>query len=178
MTTAESLKKQYKTFNAAKAAEGFKAKSWAVLAEKINAAGLQARIAELEAENAALKQQLATAQGFDLIGFWLLDANFDRSNLEDFGFTKDVLETKLAVEAAFVKLSLPTATPEQQANLNKFRNQLMGMAAYSESVEEHAAKLTAKRAKLAADRKAQAEDTANHIVKLDSTPIKRTAKSK
>ena len=59
MTTAESLKKQYKTFAAAKADKGIKAKSWVALAEKINAAGLQARITELEAENAALKQQLA-----------------------------------------------------------------------------------------------------------------------
>lgn len=62
MTTAESLKKQFKTFKEAKEFHNLKAKSWAALAEKLNATLYIARIAELEAENAALKQQLATAQ--------------------------------------------------------------------------------------------------------------------
>jgi hypothetical protein len=147
MYTIASLKAEHKTLAAAKAFHKIKASSWAALVEKLNTPS----IAQLQAEIASLKQQLTN--GFDLVGFWLLDANFDRSNLEDFGFTKDVLETKLAVEAAFAKISLPNATLEQQANLNKFRIQLMGMAIYSEEVEELAAKRVAKRAKLAAKSK-------------------------
>jgi FtsZ-binding cell division protein ZapB len=71
MYTIASLKAEHKTLAAAKAAHGIKASSWAVLADKLNnpqpekpakpvkptIKGLQAQIAELKAENAALKQQ-------------------------------------------------------------------------------------------------------------------------
>jgi hypothetical protein len=145
MHTISSLKAEHKTLAAAKAFHKLKARSWAALAEKLNTPTVE----ELLAENAALKKQLAAAQGFDSVGFWLLDANFDRSNLEDFGFTKDVLKTKLAVEAAFKKLSFSNATPEQQANLAKFHLQLIGMATYSEEAAEHTAQLATKRLKRA-----------------------------
>jgi cell division protein FtsB len=73
MYTIASLKAQHKTLAAAKTAHSLKANSWAALADKLNnpsaakptIKGLQARIAELEAENTALKQQLATAQTSD-----------------------------------------------------------------------------------------------------------------
>jgi hypothetical protein len=63
MHTVASLKKEHKTLAAAKAFHSIKASSWAALADKLNnppiakptIKGLQARIAELEAENAALK---------------------------------------------------------------------------------------------------------------------------
>ncbi len=66
MYTVASLQAQHKTLAAAKAFHDTKASSWAALAEKLNnpkpikptIKSLQARLAELEAENAALKQQL------------------------------------------------------------------------------------------------------------------------
>ncbi len=73
MHTIASLKKEYKTLADAKAFHGIKARSWAALADKLNNPKpakptikvLQAQIAELKAENAALKQLLATAQNTD-----------------------------------------------------------------------------------------------------------------
>jgi hypothetical protein len=152
MYTIQSLKQQYKTLATAKAAFKLKASSWAALIEKLNiptTAQLQENIAKLEAENAALKQQLATAQKFDLVGFWLLDANFDRSNLEDFGISKDVLSSVSAVKKTWKELSLryhpdKGGTEEQQANLNRLQNQMMAMASLSESVEKRSAKRAAK----------------------------------
>jgi hypothetical protein len=73
MYTIASLKAEYKTLAAAKAAHGIKTSSWAALADKLNnpkpakltIKELQAWVAELEAENASLKQQLADAQNTD-----------------------------------------------------------------------------------------------------------------
>ena len=69
MYTVVSLKTEHKTLAAAKAFHKLKASSWAALVEKLNnpptapsIKTLQARIAELEAENNNLKQQLITAQ--------------------------------------------------------------------------------------------------------------------
>ena len=69
MYTFVSLKTEHKTLAAAKAFHKLKASSWAALVEKLNnpptapsIKTLQARIAELEAENNNLKQQLITAQ--------------------------------------------------------------------------------------------------------------------
>jgi hypothetical protein len=68
MHTISSLKAQYKTLAAAKAAHKLKARSWADLVEKIKPdpiVELQAEIDRLKAENASLKQQLTTAQNTD-----------------------------------------------------------------------------------------------------------------
>jgi hypothetical protein len=70
MYTIASLKAEHKTLAAAKAAHSIKASSWAALADKLNnpptpkptIKGLQAEVDRLKTENAALKQQLATAQ--------------------------------------------------------------------------------------------------------------------
>jgi hypothetical protein len=150
MTTAESLKKQHKTFAAAKAAHGIKAKSWAALAEKINTVRLQTEIDRLKTENAALKQQLSENQCFDFVGFWLQDGNFERSRLEDFGILKETLNSMSAVKKVWKELSLQYhpdrgGTVEQQTNLNKLQNQMMAMASLAESVDKHMTKLAAKR---------------------------------
>ena len=73
MYTIASLKAEHKTLAAAKAAHKLKAVSWAALVDKLNnpksakptIKSLQARVTELEIENAALTQQLATAQSSD-----------------------------------------------------------------------------------------------------------------
>jgi cell division protein FtsB len=68
MHTIASLKAEYKTLAAAKATFRLKARSWADLVEKIKPdpiVELQAEIDRLKAENAALKQQLTTAQNTD-----------------------------------------------------------------------------------------------------------------
>jgi hypothetical protein len=143
MYTIASLKAQHKTLAAAKAAAGLKASSWAALVAKLNTP----TVAQLQAEIAALKQQLAN--GFDLVGFWLLDANFDRSRLEDFGISKDVLGSMASVKKIWKELSVryhpdKGGTEEQQANLNRLQNQMMAMASLSESVEKRSAKRAAK----------------------------------
>lgn len=139
MTTVENLKKQYKTFKAAKLAEGFKAKSWAALAEKINNAGLQARIVELEAENAALKQQLANTPEFDWVGFWLQDGNFERSNFEDFGTPADATYKESAARKFYKELARRYhpdlgGTNEQMANIKLLEDQMLGMVVLNEGV--------------------------------------------
>lgn len=143
MYTITSLKAEHKTLAAAKAAFNLKASSWAALVQKINTPN----IAELQAEIVALKQQLAN--GFDLIGFWLLDANFDRSRLEDFGISRNVLGSMASVKKIWKELSLRYhpdrgGTEEQQANLNRLQNQMMAMASLSESVEKRSTKRAAK----------------------------------
>jgi hypothetical protein len=69
MHTPASLKAEHKTLAAAKAFHGFKAKSWQALADKlkpvIDIAALQLQIKKLEAENAALKQQLTATQSIN-----------------------------------------------------------------------------------------------------------------
>jgi hypothetical protein len=132
MTTAESLKKQYKTFKAAKAAHNLKAKSWAALAEKINATCYIAKIAELEAENKALKQQLATSQGFDSVGFWLLDANFDRSKFCDFQTPKEATKKESIARQFYKELARryhpdKGGTNQQMANVKKLEDQMMAL---------------------------------------------------
>jgi hypothetical protein len=77
MHTPDLLKKEYKTLATAKAFYNIKARSWAGLAEKLNTPTVE----QLQAEIADLKQQLATAQGFDPVGFWLQNGNFDRSKI-------------------------------------------------------------------------------------------------
>jgi hypothetical protein len=143
MYTVASLKAEHKTLAAAKAFHKIKASSWAALVEKLNTPS----IAQLQAEIVSLKQQLAN--GFDLVGFWLLDANFDRSRLEDFGISKDVLGSMVSVKKIWKELSLryhpdKGGTEEQQANLNRLQNQMMAMASFSESVEKRSAKCAAK----------------------------------
>jgi hypothetical protein len=143
MYTVASLKAEYRTLAAAKAFHKIKASSWAALVEKLNTPS----IAQLQAEIVSLKQQLAN--GFDLVGFWLLDANFDRSRLEDFGISKDVLGSMVSVKKIWKELSLryhpdKGGTEEQQANLNRLQNQMMAMASFSESVEKRSAKRAAK----------------------------------
>jgi hypothetical protein len=139
MTTAENLKKQYKTFKAAKADKGIKAKSWAALAEKINAAGLQARIDELEAENKALKQQLTTAQNFDIIGFWLQNGNFDRSKFGDFGTPKEATFKESVARKFYKELARryhpdKGGTNEQMANLKLLEDQMMALVEMNEGL--------------------------------------------
>jgi hypothetical protein len=143
MYTVASLKAEHKTLAAAKAFHKIKASSWAALVEKLNTPS----IAQLQAEIVSLKQQLAN--GFDLVGFWLLDANFDRSRLEDFGISKDVLGSMVNVKKIWKELSLryhpdKGGTEEQQANLNRLQNQMMAMASFSESVEKRSDKRAAK----------------------------------
>jgi hypothetical protein len=68
MYTVASLKAEHKTLAAAKAAHKLKARSWADLVVKLKPdpiVELQAEIDCLKAENASLKQQLATAQNTD-----------------------------------------------------------------------------------------------------------------
>ena len=143
MYTVASLKAEHKTLAAAKAFHKIKASSWVALLEKLNTPS----IVQLQAEIASLKQQLAN--GFDLVGFWLLNANFDRSRLEDFGISKDVLGSMASVKKIWKELSLryhpdKGGTEEQQANLNRLQNQMMAMASLSESVEKISTKRAAK----------------------------------
>ena len=98
MYTIASLKSEHKTLAAAKAAHKLKANSWAALVEKLNTP----TVAQLQAEIASLKQQLAAAQGFDLTGFWLLDGNFDRSKFGDFGTPKEATK-KESIARKFYK---------------------------------------------------------------------------
>ncbi len=139
MTTAENLKKQYKTFAAAKVAKGFKAKSWAALAEKINTANLQVEIDRLKAENAALKQQLATAQGFDPVGFWLSNGNFERSKFGDFGTPTDATYKESVARKFYKELARryhpdKGGTNEQMANLKLLEDQMMALVEMNEGL--------------------------------------------
>ena len=65
MYTIASLKAEYKTLAAAKAAHNKTAGSWKALAGKLNEItieGLQEQVKKLEAENAAMKKQMASIQ--------------------------------------------------------------------------------------------------------------------
>jgi hypothetical protein len=135
MHTAKSLKAEHKTLVAAKAAHKVKAVSWQALANKLNTPtieSLQQKIKELEA-------QLAAPQGFDLVGFWLLTGNFERSTFEDFG-TPDQATYKESVARKFYRELARRYHPdkggthEQIANLKLLEDQMMAMVEFNEGV--------------------------------------------
>jgi hypothetical protein len=142
MYTAASLKKEHKILAAAKASHNLKARSWVDLAAKINiptTAQLQANIAKLEAENAVLKQQLATAQSFDLVGFWLQDGNFERSKFGDFDTPKEATFKESVARRFYKELARryhpdQGGTNEQMANLKRLEDQMMAMVEFNEGL--------------------------------------------
>jgi hypothetical protein len=135
MHTIASLKKEYKTLVAAKTAFNLKAKSWADLVEKLNAPSieqLQTEIARLNAENKSLKQQLTEAQGFDPIGFWLQDGNFERSKFSDFKAPPEATRKESIAKKFYKELARryhpdKGGTSEQMANVKKLEDQMMAL---------------------------------------------------
>jgi hypothetical protein len=128
MHTISSLKAEHKNLAAAKAFHKLKARSWAALAEKLNTPTVE----ELLAENAALKKQLAAAQGFDSVGFWLLDANFDRSKFSDFQAPPETTKKESVAREFYKELARryhpdKGGTNQQMANVKKLEDQMMAL---------------------------------------------------
>lgn len=133
MHTVESLKATHKTLAKAKAALGIKAQSWKALAEKAN--GPDAELQKLRQENEMLRQLVAELQGrggFDLLGFWLQDGNFDRSRFPDFGVPSDAFYKQSVAKAFHKQLARQYhpdkgGTAEQMANLNRLLDQVLAL---------------------------------------------------
>lgn len=140
--TAASLKEQFKTFTDVKQHFGLKARSWQALADKLNAPSvddlkaqlttLEAQVARLEAENKRLRAHAATGKGFDEVGFWLLDRNFERAKFEDFGIPDVATEMESKAEAEYKRLAQKYhpdngGLDEQMQNLNRLRNQMLSI---------------------------------------------------
>lgn len=136
MHTAASLKKEFKAIATAKKHFNLKARGWQALADKLNQASgqealiaqLQAEIAQLKAENAALKQSTQP----DMVGFWLLDENFDRSRFTDFDVPEMAFRSASAAKAFHKRLARKFhpdkgGTAEQMANLNALLDQMFVM---------------------------------------------------
>jgi hypothetical protein len=135
MYSIASLKAEHKTLAAAKVAHKIKAKSWAALVGKLNTPTIQ----ELLIENAALKKQLEAAQGFDSIGFWLSNGNFERSRFEDFGTPADATYKESVARKFYKELARRYhpdlgGTNEQMANLKTLEDQMLGMVAFNEGL--------------------------------------------
>jgi hypothetical protein len=135
MYTVASLKKEYKTIAAAKTAFNLKAKGWAALVEKLNVPSieqLQTEIARLTAENEALKQQLTESQGFDPVGFWLQDGNFERSKFSDFKAPPEATRKESIARQFYKELARRYhpdrgGTSAQMANVKKLEDQMMAL---------------------------------------------------
>jgi hypothetical protein len=135
MHTVKSLKAEHKTLAAAKAAYKFKAKSWQALADKLNmptVESLQQKIKDLEA-------QLAAAQGFDPIGFWLSDGNFERSKFGDFGTPAEAIYKESVARQFYKELARryhpdKGGTNEQMTNLKRLEDQMMAMVELNEGL--------------------------------------------
>jgi polyhydroxyalkanoate synthesis regulator phasin len=140
--TAASLKEQFKTFSDAKQHFGLKARSWQALADKLNAPSvddlkvqlttLQTQVAKLEAENKQLRAHAATGTGFDEVGFWLLDRNFERAKFEDFGIPEAATEMESQAQAEYKRLAQKYhpdngGLDEQMQNLNRLRQQMLAI---------------------------------------------------
>ncbi|MBD1871867.1 hypothetical protein H6F75_00080 [Nodosilinea sp. FACHB-131] len=140
--TAASLKEQFKTFTDAKQHFRLKARSWQALADKLNApsvddlktqlATLEAQVAKLESENKQLRAHAATGAGFDEVGFWLLDRNFERAKFEDFGISEAATEMESQAQAEYKRLAQKYhpdngGLDEQMQNLNRLRNQMLSI---------------------------------------------------
>jgi hypothetical protein len=132
MHTAKSLKAEHKTLVAAKSAHKLKVKSWQALADKLNTPtieSLQQKIKELEA-------QLATSQGFDPVGFWLLSGNFERSKFGDFGTPSDATYKESVARQFYKELARryhpdKGGTHEQMANLKLLEDQMLTMVEFN-----------------------------------------------
>jgi hypothetical protein len=138
--TVQSLKIQYKTFKEAKQCLRIKANSWISLVDKLNSPSydqlkeqvtyLSQELENLKKENIQLKQAVAKNDGFDEVGFWLLDNNFDRSKFSDFGVPQDAKEMESAAKEFYKKLAKiyhpdKGGTEMQMANLNRLLEQMM-----------------------------------------------------
>jgi hypothetical protein len=128
MYTIASLKAEHKTLAAAKAFHKLKARSWAALVDKLNTP----TIAQLQAEISVLKQQLATAQGFDPIGFWLQDGNFERSKFSDFQAPPETTKKESVAREFYKELARryhpdKGGTSSQMANVKKLEDQMMAL---------------------------------------------------
>jgi hypothetical protein len=135
MYTVASLKAKHKTLAAAKAFHSIKARSWAALAEKLNTPTVE----QLQAEIVVLKQQLAAAQQFDFVGFWLQDGNFERSKFGDFGTPPEATYKESVARSFYKELARRYhpdlgGTNEQMANLKLLEDQMMAMVEFNEGL--------------------------------------------
>lgn len=132
-TKIKYLKQKYGSLRKAKLALNLTAKSWQTLAEKLNTPSinkLQEKIKELRQENAYLRKALAENQGFDEVGFWLLDKNFDRARLVEFGLSDDATKFESVAKSEYKRLAKKYhpdcgGTAEQFANLTRLYDQLI-----------------------------------------------------
>lgn len=142
MYTINQLKADHKTLAAAKAYFGLKARSWEALADKLGQSqepSDQGLIAELRATIARLEGEIQSLQQPDLIGFWLMDGNFERSRFSDFDLPAMALQSVSAAKAWHKKLARryhpdKGGTPEQMANLNRMLDQMLALAELSEGM--------------------------------------------
>jgi hypothetical protein len=140
--TATSLQKQYKNFKEAKSHFGITARGWEALAKKLNeptSEELKTQIKELSKvveeqrkEIEALKKSVVPSTGFDEVGFWLLDRNFDRSKFQDFGVAEEATECESSAKAVYKRLAQKYhpdngGTDEQMANVNRLQEQMMAL---------------------------------------------------
>ena len=140
--TAASLREQFKKCADAKQHFGLKARGWQALADKLNAPSvddlkaqlttLEAQLAKLETENKQLQAHAATGTGFDEVGFWLLDRNFERAKFEDFGIPEIATEMESQAQAEYKRLAQKYhpdngGLDEQMQNLNRLRQQMLAI---------------------------------------------------
>jgi uncharacterized small protein (DUF1192 family) len=138
--TEASLRKQFKKLADAKKHFGLKARGWQALADKLNTPSadelkaqlkvLENRIAKLEAENKQLREHVSGVNGFDEVGFWLLDRNFERAKFEDFGIPSEATEMESKAQAEYKRLAQKYhpdngGLDEQMQNLNRLRKQML-----------------------------------------------------
>jgi hypothetical protein len=138
--SVKTLKSQYKSFKEAKEALNLKARSWSALVQKLTAPNyeqikeqlvhLQEKIDNLCKENQSLKQSMSKNDGFDKIGFWLLDNNFDRSRFSDFDIPEEATRIESVAKVFYKKISQKyhpdkDGTEMQMSNVNRLYEQMM-----------------------------------------------------
>lgn len=147
--TVQNLKSQYKTFKEAKAAFNLKARSWVTLVEKLNAPSyeqLKELVDNLRKENRELRenitkleQSVSKTEEFDEIGFWLLDANFDRSKFSDFGVPEEATKIESSANNFYKTLAKKYhpdrgGTEMQMSNLNRLYDQMMALVEMNDGI--------------------------------------------
>lgn len=140
--TEEGLREQFQYIKDAKAHFGLKARGWKALADKLNEPSpedlkkqvqvLTTKLGALEAENEKLKASAVKGEGFDEIGFWLLDRNFKRSEFEDFDIDEEATEVESKAKSEHQRLAKRYhpdngGTAEQMANVNRLKEQMLAL---------------------------------------------------
>lgn len=140
--TEKDLKKKFSSFKEAKTHFGISARGWQTLVDKLNEPSLKdlklqvqkltAEIEALKSENEQLKTAAVKGDGFDEVGFWLLDRNFERSKFEDFEIDEEATEIESKAKAEYRRLAQKYhpdngGTDEQMANVKRLHEQMLAI---------------------------------------------------